>query len=223
MNKGTKAKQISEANEQKLPAATGTATETLLPAKPARSLPPTAATEQILPLSTSDFASITRPDTNTTSTILPTLPLTSLTRAVDRVEDLITTQALRLRTSGEESLQVILNPGAGLRISLDVRQQAGGIEVSASLQHGDFQFLNRHWSDLQQQLEARGIRLGPLTSEHTAQFGSDANNFHHRPPAKPADELAPVMKSRGLTLEGVVAVASVPRAAGKVNQWESWA
>lgn len=223
MNKGTKAKQISEANEQKLPVGTVAATETALPAKPARSLQPAVATDRTTTFGTTDFASIARFRTQTRLPRFSTLPLTSLTRALDRVEDLITTQTLRLRQFGRGIPAGDLNPGAGLRISLDVRQQANGIEVTASLQHaGDFQFLSRHWSDLQQQLEAHGIRLGPFTSE-TLRIAAGADDFQQRPSAKPTEELAPVMKSRGLTLEGVVAVANAPRAAGKANRWESWA
>lgn len=199
-----------------------TAMESALPAGPARSLLPPEPREENELMRSVEMASISRPETSTTSTILPTLPLTSLARAVDRIEDLATTHAMRLRSSGEENLSVVIKPGAGVQIALELRQQPDGIEVQASLQHGDFGFLNRHWSDLQQQLEARGIRLHALTSEQTSLAGNSSDS-QSRSSKFSEDQLAPVTKARGLTIEGVVAVASTPRPARRSEHWESWA
>ncbi len=198
------------------------ASESASSAGPAHSLFPTAPREQNDLLMPAEFASVSRNETTTTSTILPAFPLTSLERAVDRVEDLVMTHAMRLRSSSDESLSVIIKPGAGIQIALEVRQDRGGLEVQASLQHGDFGFLSRHWADLQQQLEARGIRLNPLTSDQPELAGNHSHPDSHAPKYSP-DQLAPVTKARGLTIEGVVAVASAPRPARRSDNWETWA
>lgn len=222
MKKDAQATHISGATEQMLPPGAMTAMESVSPAGPARSLLPPEPREENELMPPVEMASISRPETSTTSTILPTLPLTSLARAVDRVEDLVTTHAMRLRSSGEETLSVVIKPGAGVQIALEVRQQPDGIEVQASLQHGDFGFLNRHWSDLQQQLETRGIRLQPLSSEQPSLAGNSSDS-ESRSSRYSEDQLAPVTKARGLTIEGVVAVASTPRPARRSDHWESWA
>ncbi len=85
---------------------------------------------------------------------------------------MVAAHALRLKHSTDGSLQVVIKPADGLQISLDLRRVAAGVEVRAELQQGDFNFLSRHWAELQQQLESRGIRLAPLTGDPAAGGGA---------------------------------------------------
>ena len=58
--------------------------------------------------------------------------------------------------SDAESLSVVIRPGAGTELSLELRQRNGAVEAHAILQRGDFQMLNQHWPELQAQLECTG-------------------------------------------------------------------
>ena len=85
-------------------------------------------------------------------------------RVLESTHDIVALHAMRLNETGSDSLRVVVKPGDGIQLSLELRQSARGIEVSAELHKGDFQQLNQHWSDLQQRLEARGVRVGTLTT-----------------------------------------------------------
>jgi hypothetical protein len=85
-------------------------------------------------------------------------------RVLERTHDIVALHAMRLNDTNSNSLHVVVKPGAGIQLSLELRQSARGIEVHASLHKGDFEQLNQHWPDLQQRLEARGVRVGSLTT-----------------------------------------------------------
>jgi hypothetical protein len=222
MKTGDQAKQFSDPAEQKLPTESAGTVAPALPASPARSAKPVEAPSRSELVTAPDNASVTRPDTTTSSTTSPNLSPISLARSLERTQEMLTVNALRLRNSDEESWRVVIRPGAGLELALDVRQQADGIAVRAALQQGDFDFLSRHWPDLQQQLEARGIRLSPLTSEPSAS-GGDASASQQRGSPAQAEEASPGSSGRGLTLEGVVAIANAGAPPVKTNGWETWA
>jgi len=82
--------------------------------------------------------------------------------SLERTHDLVAMHALRLSQSGNDSLRVVLEPGGGTRLSIDLRFSNGGIQAEALLHRGDFNFLNTHWAELQQRLEPRGVHLGDL-------------------------------------------------------------
>jgi hypothetical protein len=129
--------------------------------------------------------------------------------------------AFRLRDSGADSLQVVIKPGTGLQLSLNLQLRGGNVEMRATLHRGDFDFLSRHWSQLQQQLESRGIRLAPLTRGDEMAGGNNHpfQNPEHSPAGKdatPAGELAEI----ALTSSLKPAVAPKPRT---LRGWESWA
>ena len=87
---------------------------------------------------------------------------------------------MRVNDVGTDSLQVVIKPGAGTQLSLELRQHGGGVEVQAALQQGDFKHLSQHWPELQQRLEQRGIRLAPLTDDGTLANGG-SGTFQTKP------------------------------------------
>ncbi len=105
-------------------------------------------------------------------------PLVDLhTRALERTHDMVTLHAMRLVDSKSDSLSVVIKPGAGLQMSLEMRQHGDSIDIRAVLQHGDFERLNQHWPELQQRLEQRGVRLAALTDAGAATTGGDTSGF----------------------------------------------
>ena len=145
----------------------------------------------------------------------------SIIRSIERAHDLMSLHALRLRDSGADSLHVVIKPGSGLRLSLHLRMR-GGIEVQARLNHGDFDFLSRHWNELQQQLGTRGILLAPLEQGEPT-LGStpdECRNANIRPgedDARSAEAFAGLASTRSLVIPPTPVRAKTPR--GR----ESWA
>jgi hypothetical protein len=83
--------------------------------------------------------------------------------SLEKTHDLVASHALRLSHSeGNESLRVVIEPGGGTRLSLELRLHNGEIEAQALLHRGDYDFLNSHWTELQQRLEQRGVHLAAL-------------------------------------------------------------
>jgi hypothetical protein len=82
--------------------------------------------------------------------------------SLEKTHDLVALHALRVSPSGNEPLRVVIEPGGGTRLSLELRFNNGGVEAQAVLHRGDFDYLNHHWSELQQRLEPRGVHLGAL-------------------------------------------------------------
>ena len=92
--------------------------------------------------------------------------------SLERTHDLVALHALRVSNTGIESLRVVIEPGNGTCLSLELRQGPGGIEAQAVLLHGDCDFLNQNWPHLQQRLESRGVHLASLRSSVQSQnFG----------------------------------------------------
>jgi len=143
--------------------------------------------------------------------------------ALERTHEVIAMHALRLREANAESLQIVLKPGGGLELSLELRQHEGAIEARAAMQSGDFNHLNRHWADLQQRLEARGIRLAPLTCAE--QFlNSSPNNFQQQPGRTPKDNAPVAAVFSKFTPTTAPIITTGPQIARTMGRgWESWA
>jgi hypothetical protein len=141
-------------------------------------------------------------------------------RALERAQDIIVLHADRLSESGNASLQVVIKPGAGTQLSLELRQRGDGVEAQAVLQRGDFNHLNQQWPALQQQLEQRGIRLAPLIDDGNFAGGGE-NNFQHNQNQSAESDLFPA----GAFAEVALASPFAPSAthAGTHRGWESWA
>jgi hypothetical protein len=139
-------------------------------------------------------------------------------RALERVQDMVVLHADRLSESGNASLQVVLKPGAGTQLSLELRQRGDGVEAQAVLQRGDFEHLNQQWPALQQQLEQRGIRLAPLVSGENF-VGTGENNFQ----PKQNQSAEPDAFSTFAEVAPAGSFAPTPASAGTHRGWESWA
>jgi len=94
-------------------------------------------------------------------------------RAVERTHDMMALHSMRIVESKMDSLSVVIKPAVGTELSLELRQRNGGVEAQATLTRGDHQFLSDHWSELQQRLEQRGVKLAPLGSETS--FSANGN------------------------------------------------
>jgi len=141
-------------------------------------------------------------------------------KSLERTQDLMSLHAFQLRGSGAESLQVVIKPGAGLQISLQLQMRDGAVEMKATLHRGDYDLLSRNWQQLQQQLELRGVRLAPLISGSATASGG---NQSFQQPGGPREEqdAQPAEALTGLVLAG----ASKPAApkTRSAHGWETWA
>lgn len=147
-------------------------------------------------------------------------------RALDRTHDMVALHAVRLVEAKTDSLQVVIKPGAGIELSLELRQHAGGIEAHAVLQSGDFNQMNLHWADLQQRLEQRGIRLTPLTGgENSTSFGGNPEFQRQQPrPPEEQDPLAAGAFAEFALATALTALTGQPAAyAAALRGWQSWA
>jgi hypothetical protein len=98
-------------------------------------------------------------------------------RALERTHDMIALQAVRLADAKLDSLHVVIKPGAGMQLSLEMRQHGDEIAVQAVLQRGDFGPLSQHWSELQQRLEPHGVHLAALVGGDNFTANSSSNGF----------------------------------------------
>jgi hypothetical protein len=141
-------------------------------------------------------------------------------RALERTQDLILQHTMRLSSSSAESLQVVIKPGAGTQLSLELRQRGDGVEAQATLQRGDFEHLNQHWPALQQQLEQRGIRLASLACDENFS-GGGSHAFQKQP--NNASELDAFSAEEFSESAPAVLLAPLAANAGMNGRWESWA
>jgi hypothetical protein len=145
-------------------------------------------------------------------------------RALERVQDMIVQHATRLSDSGNDLLQVVIKPGAGTQLSLELRQRGDGVEATAVLQRGDFNHLNQQWPALQQQLEHRGIRLAPLATDGNF-VNNGENNFQQKQNQFTEPDSFPVGAFAEIAPPGLItgAFAQSDARAMTHHGWESWA
>ena len=146
-------------------------------------------------------------------------------RALERTHDMVALHAIRLGDAKTDTLHVVIKPGAGLQLSLDLRQRGEGIEAQMNLERGDFGALNQHWPELQQRLEERGIRLAPLTgSENSISDGSTSGfqQSQHEFANQNSDE-AGAFAEFALVKSIVQPFTPAPVFATSGRSWETWA
>lgn len=143
-------------------------------------------------------------------------------RALDRTHDIVALQGLRMKETNAGSLHVVIKPGAGLQLSLQLKQTGDSIEAQAILQQGDFKQLNQHWAELQQRLEERGIKLAPLGQDGSA-MNTGGENFQ-RPSHQSAEQNSlSVGAFAEFASAGVSGSKSTPTPAVSSRGWEGWA
>jgi hypothetical protein len=147
----------------------------------------------------------------------------SNTPAVERMQEMVTLNAVRLSDSGNNLMQVVIKPDAGTQLSLELRQHGSGVEVQAVLQNGDFHHLNQQWPELQQRLGQRGIQLAPLASDSTAANGGGGSfQQHQQQAAKPvAEDYFAGAPARQIL--PAIAHSPVVASAREQRGWETWA
>ena len=146
-------------------------------------------------------------------------------RTLERTHDMLASQATRLIDSKLDSLRVVIKPGAGLQLSLEMRQHGDTIDARMVLQRGDLGHLGRHWPELQQRLEQRGIRLAPLTGAENSTTSPGANGFQQ--PQRQFTNLDPLSASAfaefALASSPVQLTTSSTAIATAHRGWETWA
>lgn len=145
------------------------------------------------------------------------------TRALDRTHDIVAVHGLRLKETNAGSLHVVIKPGAGLQLSLQLQQTADGIQAQAVLQQGDFAQVNQHWAELQQRLEERGIKLAPLGQDGAAMNNPGGENF--RRPSQQSAEPGALAAGAFAEFASTTATTGRPAPAPAVASrgWEGWA
>ena len=110
----------------------------------------------------------------------------------------------------------------GTRLSLELRQGANGVEAQAVLHRGDFQYLNQHWSELQQRLEPRGVHLATLQSSTDSAAGD--RSFQQSGGQSSKDEPARTAFAEFAFGGSMTESPSTRKARTKTHRgWESWA
>ena len=152
--------------------------------------------------------------------ILPSLTDARM-RNLERAHDMVMLHAVRMVEAQTDAMHVVIKPDGGTELSLQLRQRDGFIEAEATLQHGDYQLMNQHWTELQERLEQRGIKLAPLSGEN--QFSSDGGNFKQQ--QRDAAREIEAQKASAFAEFAVAnhAVGATARLAVGISGWESWA
>jgi hypothetical protein len=224
MQKAAKMNELSALAEQNLPVSPAGNTGEELPATiphPVNSVPRRDKSE---PSATSGSLATgaASPDSATFMTTAASHgPATAPARSLERALDLMSLHTVRLRESGADSLQVVIKPGPDLHLSLHLQMRDGTVEMHAHLHRGDFEFLSKHWSELQQQLELRGVRLTSLTCGEPS-TGGGQQLFQQ--PGRPFqdNETAPPGGAADLAIAGVLKPTAATRTR-TLRGWESWA
>jgi len=138
---------------------------------------------------------------------------------LERAQEMVTLNAVRLSDSGNNSMQVVIKPDAGTQLSLELRQQGSSVQVQAVLQQGNFNHLSQQWPDLQQRLDQRGIQLLPLTDEGASANNGGSYETFQQKQSQPAEVVPEI------TLAGAPTGMFVPEAAQTPSHrgWETWA
>jgi hypothetical protein len=165
--------------KQKLPGAAAVASGEILPTRSEREVVPATITIRVDP-ATPTGAGISANDSTARAVSPEILDLPriapSVVPHVQRTRELVSLQVMRLHESGADEMRMVIKPDRGLQLSLHLLQRGDEVEVQAVLDRGNFGLLNRHWPELQQQLELRGVRVAPLVNAEQS-FGGGSEGF----------------------------------------------
>jgi len=144
-------------------------------------------------------------------------------RLLEQTREMIVSHAVRLHQSGTDTLRVVIQPGGGVELALELRQLNDGIQAQAVLHRGDFQQLSEHWSELQQRLAPTGVQLSALqppasTAGTGQQFPTPERHRSHQQQS-PRNAIAEA------AFGGAMTEPPAPRRvrAKTYRGWESWA
>jgi hypothetical protein len=228
MKNSDKTNKVAGLDVQVLPGGTnGTSRETILPVHATVTAVRSSEKQNLdfnLPLPSTDPAPVNTAETS--SVVTPPSLSDARMREVERTHDLVSINALRMVESKSDSLQVVIKPGAGTELSLELRHRNGTVEAEAVLQRGDYQLMNQHWPELQQKLEQRGIKLAPLAGETSFSTTGNGNtgtgNFSRQQSSREeaAQQASAFAEFTVAMNRGGATARLAPAIAGG---WESWA
>lgn len=224
MQKAEKLNESAGPTEQNLP----------VPATSAGSVVPSKTVRQVISATDSEKSEASLPvgssqtDSAATREIRAATESASISnpvRTVERAHDLMALHALRLRDSGNDSMQIVIKPSSDLHIALNLEMRDGTVQVNAQLQRGDYEFLNRHWTDLQQQMESRGVKLAPLTNQNQSQSPASNGNLSQQSPGRqsPEEKASRTGAFAEFALAGVLVPKPSTKTTAAARGWESWA
>jgi len=197
-------------------------TEPQIPSPVTRHLSPGPATCALPPVTIpADAARIISPGAGNLTHVPTAVP-----QYLERTRELVSLQVMRLQESGAEEMRVVIQPHSGLQLTLHLQQRGGGVEMQAVLDRGNFGWLNRHWPELQQQLELRGVRVAPLANAEPS-FGGGSEGFRqpttsHGQPA--GDDPAPATIMPAVLIPGLPpAIATASASPISPRRLETWA
>jgi hypothetical protein len=142
--------------------------------------------------------------------------------ALERTHELVALHAVRLGETNAETMRVVIEPGAGMHLALELRWHKDGVDIQASVNRSDYDFLSRHWGELQQRLEPRGIHLGALECPNASVGDHSASQHSERQftGEEPAPRAVPEFALSGSTNEPP---ALQPARRQAYQGWETWA
>lgn len=146
-------------------------------------------------------------------------------RVLERTHDIVALHAMRLTQTASDTLHVVVKPGDGIQLSLELRQGDGFVEVNASLHKGDFNHLSQYWPELQQRLDARGVRVGDLSRSENFSDTSSQQFQQSKQQQSPDQDPMHAGAFAEFALAGSLREAPATRAARVTayRGWESWA
>jgi hypothetical protein len=219
MQKADKVNDFTGSTEQNLPV-TATATGSSISVKPAKAASSLFESTKDASVAIGSSFSATDSTSGMDARVDQIFPNTAA-RNVERAQDIMALHAMRLRDSGRDSMQIVIKPSPDLHLALNLQNRDGVIEVTAQLQRGDYEMLNRHWADLQQQMEARGVRVAPLNQNQTP--GNSSGNASSQPRQNPEDRTTRDGAFAEFALSGVLVPKRAATKATAPRGWESWA
>ena len=225
MQKAEKTNELSASAQQNLPVAPAGVAGEELPAAITRTVNSLSRQEksELTSATDSPVTGVASPSETVSSAshASPPAPEAPL-RSLERANDLMSLHASRLRDSGADSLQVVIKPGPGMQLSLNLQMRDGSVEMHATLDRGDFDFLSRQWSELQQQLESHGVRLAPLASG-AQNSGGNQNLFQQADRQKENQDTAQPGAFAAVALATASKPAVTTQTTKTLRGWESWA
>jgi hypothetical protein len=163
--------------------------------------------------------------TITTVAVAPVVEADGRVRVLERTHDIVALHAMRLSDTGSDSLHVVVKPGDGIQLSLELRKSQDGIEVHASLHKGDFEHLQQYWPELQQRMESRGVRVGTLTTSENFTSTSQQQFQQSKQQQSSHQDSMHAGAFAEFALAGSMSEAPATRAARATayRGWETWA
>ena len=138
----------------------------------------------------------------------------------------IAEQAVQFKSSGLNSMSVVLKPDVHTEIRLEFATRDGQIEARAHVASGDLQQLGANWTQLQDSLAQQGIRLLPLAGGEALAMGAGAqgNGTARRELPEASDGAAPALKPSALSLTASTASnLTVRQLIKRLGLLDSWA